>query len=467
MRFLDRMLGRQGYWEGLASGAAVMTTSYAMDGRESPAGAFAAQTQQAYAGNGVVFAVVLARLSLFAEASLKWQSLATKKLFGNGDLSLLEHPWPNCTTGELFARMEQDVSLAGNAFLWRAESDRLVRLPPDEVTIISREERDPAGRPYREVVGYDWDPGKMAGLRSEKAVSLDVDEVAHWSPYPDPCAAWRGMSWLTPVLREIAADSAMTQYKTVYLSNAASPNLLIKYDMKLKPETIDALRERVQARYAGVNNAFKTLVLDQGADATVIGSKLNEMDFADVQAAGENRICVASGVPAIIVGLKEGLSAATYSNYEQAMRRFADITMRPLWRSACAALQKLVSAPQGSRLWYDTSDIAALRQSETEQAQTMQVKAAALQTFVQAGATLESAVEAVSSGDISQLQAAPQQTLPGLPPPPSRVPGPESGNGKGPTPGQMTSMPPTLVGAPRPNGRALALQDLDDLELES
>jgi hypothetical protein len=41
-------------------------------------------------------------------------------------------------------------------------------------------------------------------------------------------------------------------------------------------------------------------------------------------------------VPAIVAGLKEGLDAATYSNYELAMRRFADLTMRPNWRSACA-----------------------------------------------------------------------------------------------------------------------------------
>jgi hypothetical protein len=30
--------------------------------------------------------------------------------------------------------------------------------------------------------------------------------VAHWSPIPDPLANFRGMSWLTPVLREIDAD---------------------------------------------------------------------------------------------------------------------------------------------------------------------------------------------------------------------------------------------------------------------
>jgi phage portal protein BeeE len=86
-------------------------------------------------------------------------------------------------------------------------------------------------------------------------------------------------------------------------------------------------------------------VLDEGADATVIGNSFEQMNFSTVQAAGENRIIIASGVPGIVIGSKEGLMAATYSNYEQAMRRFADVTMRPLWRSVCACLSKLVAVP--------------------------------------------------------------------------------------------------------------------------
>ena len=77
-------------------------------------------------------------------------------------------------------------------------------------------------------------------------------------------------------------------------------------------------------------------------------------------------------MPGIVVGSKEGLAAATYSNFNQAMRRFADLTMRPLWRSACAALEKLLEVPGGSRLWYDRADIAALREGEKERAEALQ-----------------------------------------------------------------------------------------------
>ena len=97
------------------------------------------------------------------------------------------------------------------------------------------------------------------------------------------------------------------------------------------------------------------------------------MTFTAVQAAGENRIASAAGVPGIVVGLKEAQDAATYTNYGPAMRRFADLTMRPNWRSACASLAKLVNVPAGSRLWYDITDIAALREGERERAETAQI----------------------------------------------------------------------------------------------
>jgi phage portal protein BeeE len=218
-------------------------------------------------------------------------------------------------------------------------------------------------------------------------------------------ATFRGMSWLTPVVREINADSGMTGYKTQYLNNAATPNMLIKYDHEISDEAARKVGAAVQARHGGVGNAFQTMVLDKGADVTVIGADFKGMDFTNVQAAGENRIAVAGGVPGIVVGLKEGLQAATYSNYEQAMRRFSDLTMRPLWRSACAALSSLVTPPHsGVRLWFDTTDIAALRQGEKERAETMQVKAATANSFIQAGYEPDSVGPAIESGDLSQLK---------------------------------------------------------------
>lgn len=411
------------------SGAAVLTTTYGMNGNEAVLPMLVTNAMQAYCGNSVVFGAILARFSLFSEAKFVFRNRSDKTVFGaaetdgrrNTALRILENPWPNGTTGELLIRMIQDADLAGNAYVWNTGT-QLVRLRPDWITIISEFRSDSIGRPYREVVGYFYDPPPTEQNAWGPAQLFTVDEVAHWAPNPDPWAMWRGMSWLTPVLREVNADNQMTQYKTMYLANAASPNLLVKYSQKIGQSTVNRIRDRIADTHAGVDNAFKTLVLDEGADATVIGNTFEQMNFSTVQAAGENRIIIASGVPGIVIGSKEGLMAATYSNYEQAMRRFADITMRPLWRSACACLASIVNVPAGAELWFDVSDIAALRQGEKEQADTMAVLATAAKTFVEAGFTAETVVSALTAGDMTLLKWEKPE-----PPPPPKVPTPPAG----------------------------------------
>jgi phage portal protein BeeE len=456
VRLLDRLIRRDGYWEGMASGASVITTTYGSPDKEAILPQFAAWAQAANAGNAVVFSAMYARMSMLAEGRFKLQRAEDGSLYGSdSSLHILEHPWPNGTSGELVARMEQDAGIAGNAYIWNT-GDRLVRLRPDWTTIVSELVEAPGGGEYRNVIGYWWEPPKnMTGQGHGQMYA--ADEVAHWAPIPDPAADFRGMSWLTPIYREIYADDGMTQYKNRYLENAASPNLLIKYQQKLQPGTVDSIRERMAARYSGTGNAFKTLVLDQGADATVIGNSLSQMNFDTVQSAGAERILAAAGVPPLVVGL-ESIKGAGKS-YEEVIRRFADLTLRPLWRSLCGALEAITPGiTPGVRLWVDTGDIAALQDGQQVRAQVALVRAQALLTLSQAGYTKDSAVKAVNSGDITLLaadpaavpppnqpvqhmlpQAQPGATADPLPPALPRLPGGsvspgDGGNGTRPTP---------------------------------
>lgn len=366
------------------------------NGTEMIKGEFASYVVDGYQSNSIVFSVILARAMLFSEAEFKFRDNRDKRIFTTADLDILETPWPGATTGELLWRMEQDGSIAGNAFVRRTPAGWLQRLRPDLVDIISVETVDDD----HQVLGYVyWADGRASG----EYLYFPVDEVAHWSPVPDPLSRFRGMSWLTPVVREIRSDIAMSDHKESYFRNAASPNMLIRYPGPLTATTAEDIQTRVTARHAGPTNAWRTMVVDQGADVTLLGSNMRDAAFVDLQAAGENRIAAAGGVPGIVVGLREGLEAATYSNYAQAMRRFADLTMRPLWRSAAASLAKLVVVPAGARLWYDTTDIAALREGETERAQTASVNATAMQVLISAGYTPDSVTRAVISGDFALL----------------------------------------------------------------
>lgn len=359
---------------------------------------FTGYVNGAYKSNGVIFAIILARLLLFTEARFQWRQLRSGgvgELFGTPDLKLLERPWPNGTTGELLARMEQDVSLGGNFFV-AAEGDRLRRLRPDWTSIVLTARPEEAVD--ADVAGYMYQPG---GTGTPQLYL--PDEVAHWSPIPDPDAQYRGMSWLSPVIREIQADDAATRHKAAFFRNGAKPGLVVSLKESVTADQFKAFMATMAESHDGADNAYKTLYLGGGADVTVAGASLGEIDYRQVQGAGETRLCAAGGVPPIIVGLSEGLQSATYSNYGMARRKFGDHWARPQWRSACAALEPLMNVPPVSELWYDDRDIAFLREDQADAANIQQVKASTISAFITAGFTPESSVSAVDADDRSLL----------------------------------------------------------------
>jgi hypothetical protein len=100
------------------------------------------------------------------------------------------------------------------------------------------------------------------------------------------------------------------------------------------------------------------------------------------------------------------------------MQKFSNIYARPQWRSACATLAKLTDVPAGNRLWFDTSDVAALQDGEMERGQTVLVKSQAVLALNQAAKyDPDSIIAAVNSGDLTQLKPLPE------PPPLTALPG--------------------------------------------
>ena len=372
------------------------------DGRpvEDAEARFVGYVQQGYKANGPIFAIVLARLMLFSEARFMFRRLIKGRpgdLFGgeNGELSLLERPWPNGTTGEMLARMEQDVSMAGNAYVAN-EGDRLRRLRPDWVSIVLS--GDPATDPEVDVMGYAYRPGGYG-----EPVLYLTDELAAWSPIPDPEAQYRGMSWITPIVRELQADDAATRHKDAFFKNGAKPGLVVSLKESVREEQFKRFVRAMNETHQGSDAAYKTLYLAGGADVTVAGANMQQLDFKGTIGSGETRMCAAGGVPPIIVGLSEGLASATYSNYSMARRKFGDHWARPQWRSACAALANITEVPDGAELWYDDRDIAFLREDQKDAAEIAQMRAATINTHITAGFTPESAVAAVDADDVTLL----------------------------------------------------------------
>ena len=388
---------------------------------ETLAASFAGYASGGFQRNSVVFSCMAARQLVFSSVRFRYQRLRDGKpadLFGTPDLRLLENPAPGETTQDMLNRMIQDADLAGNWYgvldtpLTRLGGDdttkNVLRLRPDWVDIVvaPRWRRTPDGGRAQlgwQRMGYVYTEG---GRHSDAdPVPLLPDEIGHYAPIPDPLAHFRGMSWLTPVVREIENDGLMGTHKRRLFENGATPNMIVKHPIGADRNKVLEFAKRLEAQHAGSENAGRTLNLYPGSDATVVGANMEQLDFRKVQGAGETRIAAAAGVPPIIVGLSEGLESATYSNYAQARRRFADGTMHPLWQNAAGTLATIMpSVGPDTRLWYDADNIPFLREDEKDAAMIDQTRATTISSLITAGYTPESVVAAVEAGDFRLLK---------------------------------------------------------------
>jgi phage portal protein BeeE len=415
-------------WEGLGSGSGSWGWPR-LDGSEGLAHDFSTYVDKAYRDNGIVFACILARQLVFSEARFQYRRRIVGRpgdYFGNGRLGILERPWANGTTGDLLTRMEVDASLAGNFYATTVDDrgrigraarggpgERLARLRPDWVTIVVGVPNQDRPRPHAlesKVLAYVYGPPAWAQNRwfgalgdLEEEVTLLPDEVIHYNPIPDPEARFRGMSWLTPVLKEIESDKAATIHKRRFFKGGAMPSMAVSFDKDTSTEEFNEFRESFNEQHGGADNAYKPLFL-VGADVRPMTFDMNQLNMKSVQGHIETRIAAAARVPPIIAGLSEGLEASTYSNYAQARRHFADMTMRPLWRMAAGALQPLVDLNDGSELWYDDRDVAFLREDLTAAAEIQAREASTINVLISAGFDPDSVVRAVRTGDFALLR---------------------------------------------------------------
>lgn len=422
MGLIDRLLGRtavrsfnpypdEGGWGHIGSLMFPFTglqTTYNAK-QEDIGGDFNGLVTGAYRRNGVVYAVELARLMLFAQARFQYQQLVKGRpgdLFGDASLSLLEHPWPGATTGDLLTRMLQDNDFAGDAFVLR-RPNALRRVRPDWVTLVLGSYTDPdvnGADIDADVLGMIYHPGGHNSGR--KVETFLADEFAHFCLVPDPVGFHRGIPWVSTIAPNVQSHSAATAHKLQFFNNGATVNLVVNNVPGATPQQFKDWVKEFREGHQGVAQAYKTLFLSGATTATPVGSNFEEMAFREIQGMDEVAICIAGGVPASIVGISEGLQGSSLNsgNYASNFRRFADLMARPAWQNAAGSLETIIPPPGGSRLWYDDRDIPALKDDIKDAAEVRVKDATALRSLTDAGWEPDAALDAITSGDLNRLK---------------------------------------------------------------
>ena len=374
--------------------------------------------------SAVVFACCYARMRVFASGQFLWRDRVNGELgvmYDSPDLQLLRRPWPGGTLKNLLSWMEVDATYAGNSYQTTCDdlgrygnasrggpNRRITRLRPDWVTLVIGSYSDDPYAVDAHVVGLIYEPpmSGLGGYSRQPPVVLLPSEVSHHAPVPDPIARFRGMSWLTPVLRDISSDLAATEHKLKRFENGAALQTVVSLDKDVTPTAFAEFVKMFRAGHEGVENAYKTLFLGGGADVTVVGADMQKMDFKNLTGSGETRIAAAAGVHPVVVGLSESLAGSSLNagNYSAARRNVADGTLTDLWTEAAGSLETLFARPRPeAELCIDKRDVAFVREDAKDIAEIQRTQAAALRQLLDAGYEPDAAVAFLQSDDVGRL----------------------------------------------------------------
>jgi len=271
---------------------------------------------------------------------------------------LIHYPNPNQDLFDLLEQMIVHLNVAGNAYLFKTRDQRgrmieMHLLRPDRVSIKSDAKHG--------VMLYEYD---LNGTTYD----ISADDISHLK-YTNPTNDLYGLSPLTVLAKTINLDLSQLAFAHAYFANAGVPSGMLKVKRKIQnDEQANTIRQRWRSTFGGPNNFHRIAVLDEDATYEAVGAgNLNEMAFPELRDTVESRICMAFGVPPILIGSVLGLNRSTYSNYKEARASFQTETMIPLTNKIVRFLNHCFSYEYKGAGYVeaDFTQIAALTEDQT------------------------------------------------------------------------------------------------------
>lgn len=268
-------------------------------------------------------------------------------------LSLLNRPAPTVAGHKLFEALYAYLLLAGNSYLeavaphsgpprelWNLRPDRM-RVIPGADGIPAAYEYDAMGRKVR------WEVDPVRG-RSP------ILHLAEFHPLND----WYGLSRVEPGAYAVDRHNAAGAHNKALLDNGARPSGALVFkpvkssdggEKSAPMEVIEAAEDRLMDRHQGAANAGRPMVLGGNVAWEQMGVTPKDMDFNEGKLDAARDICLAFGVPHILIVPGE----STYNNVREAKLELWEETILPLIDMGLDELNNWLVPMFGDRLRLD------------------------------------------------------------------------------------------------------------------
>tara|TARA_R110000824_G_scaffold245543_1_gene434587 strand:- start:316 stop:3006 length:2691 start_codon:yes stop_codon:yes gene_type:complete len=239
---------------------------------------------------------------------------------GGRYVDLLRKPNPNQDFYALLDQMVIHLHVTGNAYVYkeRSQSGKVVAiylLRPDRITIKSDIKEGVESYEY-DIEGYTY--------------SIPPVDVAHMK-LVNPTNDVYGLSPLQVIAPVINLDLSIIQYAKAFFQNAGVPSGMLKIKRRINNQAeASDIRRTWRSQFSSPGNFHNLAILDEDASYEPLATPITDLALGDLRDTVETRICMAFGVPSILVGAVIGLDRATYANYKEARKTFYSEKMIPL-----------------------------------------------------------------------------------------------------------------------------------------
>ncbi len=309
---------------------------------------------QGYRADEIVYSCIGMRANAISEAKLVIKD-------ANGDnvdhplTEKIRRPNERLSGNEFWQATEIYLQIAGFC-AWEIERNRLGEpvnlwaMRPDWCSFYRGE-----GRPLRAIRYQPY------GL---PPADISIDNVLLFQYFDPIYPLLKGLSPTMVALRSISADNNTSNFISRFFESGAQFSGLLSSVQSLTDQEADRLQQRWIKQHGGADKWHAPAVLGNGSTYQNTGMSFQQMQFGDLDARMESRICSVFGVPPILIGAKVGLDRSTFSNFAEARRAFYDNPIKPEWRFLASSFGSQM-LEDGLTCEFDLSDITILQEDRS------------------------------------------------------------------------------------------------------
>lgn len=164
-------------------------------------------------------------------------------------------------------------------------------------------------------------------------------------------------------LQAIGLALATEEFGARFFSNGAQPRILMRHPGRLSAEAYKRLADSFSESNAGLSNAHKTRILEEGMDISTVGIPPEEAQFLQTRKFQVTEIARIFRVPPHMLA---DLERATFSNIEHQSLEFVMHTLRPwLVRHEQAIRRDFLISAEEKRLYFAKYSVEGLLRGDT------------------------------------------------------------------------------------------------------